>query len=335
MKYFLMIFSLIALQLFSNESENFCQNSISNQTQCEKYAYNYMPKMMCDRSFNLSVFSEFLYIQAVENGLEYGVLNLAASGAFAFPVIPGKRIGFSDDWNYKPGIKVGLGYLDKDFWNAELYWTYVDIDNSSSLSFSGQGFIQPLWTAANFSGTTQKDMSAKWSGNFNTLDFKIGKNVNFGKYVLFEPNIGLKAAWIDQKYLVRMNAQWGPNDPFLEGSFDGILDYKALGIRTGINTEFHFLKYFYLFGDTKFSILKAKFDLFQKLISFSSSEVEQIFEQNQKIRTKTPVFENISGIGSDFSLKDIVTISLKIGYEIQIWFRQNKFVKMLDDAGIG
>ncbi|NGX62830.1 MAG: hypothetical protein KR126chlam6_00232 [Candidatus Anoxychlamydiales bacterium] len=333
MKWFLIIFSVITSQLFTNERENPCPNDISNQTQCEKYAYNYMPKMMCDRSFNFSVFGEFLYMQAVENGLEYAVLNLTSSNPRnPADVLPGKRIGFNDDWKYKPGIKVGLEYLDKDLFNAQLYWSYVDFDNRSSFSFAGQGTLLPLWLSSfvfvNIS--TSKDMRVKWSGHFNSLDFKIGKNVYLGKYVLFEPNIGLKAAWIDQKYFVNINAQWGTNDPFLDGTFNGDIDFKGIGIRAGVNTEFHFLKYFYLFGDVKFSILASKFVLFQKSISFNSTPTLQDVEQNQIIRTETPVFENISGVGSNFSLKDIVTISLKVGYETQIWFRQNRFVRFFD-----
>ncbi|NGX62831.1 MAG: hypothetical protein KR126chlam6_00233 [Candidatus Anoxychlamydiales bacterium] len=333
---FLILFLiLMSTKIFSNANQyNDCKCPPTEPKTLDKYAYSCPEKTLNDRFY---VFGEFLYMQAVEDSLDYAVLNRTrnvtqTAGSEVPDIIPGKRIGFKDNWNYEPGVRAGLGFLNYDLWNAELYWTYVDIDNSSTFHFTDLGVLIPLWSypedALNIQNS--KDAKAFWNGSFNTLDFKIEKGFYLGEKFLFKPNIGIKAAWINQTYLINMKIQWGAGDPFHDGEFDGNLEFRAVGMKTGLASEFHFLKYLYLYGEAGFSFLHSTFDLEEKIISFSTAEAEHILTQEFKFDTNLPVIEYIAGIGSDFSIREKIKVKLKIGYEMQTWFRQNQFIRAFE-----
>ncbi|NGX62828.1 MAG: hypothetical protein KR126chlam6_00230 [Candidatus Anoxychlamydiales bacterium] len=328
---FLIIFIFISTKIFSNVNQySNCNCPKADPKTLDKYAYSCPEKTLNDKFY---VFGEFLYMQAVEDGLDYAILDKTSERFIAGDnLIPGRRIGFSTHWTYNPGIRAGLGFLNYDLWNAEVYWTYVDIDNSSTFHFTDLGALIPLWSNPSTLGAVRnsKDAKAFWTGSFNTLDFKIEKGFYLSEKFLFKPNIGIKAAWINQTYLINMKIQWGAGDPFHDGEFDGNLEFRAIGTKAGLASEFHFLKYLYFYGEAGFSFLSSAFDLKQKIISFNGGE--HIITQEFKFDTFTPVIELLSGIGSEYSIKEKIKVKLKIGYEIQTWYCQNQFIKIMENS---
>ncbi|NGX62832.1 MAG: hypothetical protein KR126chlam6_00234 [Candidatus Anoxychlamydiales bacterium] len=327
--YIVTILCIGFIKVYSNDNS---QSNYADYNQ-NNFAYNFLPKMLNNRSYNFYAFGEFLYMQASQDGLEYALLNSSLDPGVInpiFPIIPGKRIGFDDDWSYEPGVKIGLGYIDKDLWNANLYYTYVDIDSSSSINFTNFGILYPIWFPPSDANSlrSSKDMKAKWSGSVNSLDFKIGKKIYLSKKVLFEPNIGIKVARIKQLYQFSMFAKWSIALPFREAKFDGNITFKGAGIRAGIDSEYHFLKHLYLFGNLTGSILHSKFNLFQKYNGFlTNTQTPHTVEQTDKIFTNIPCVEVLAGIAGNYSYKESFQVELKIGYEMQTWFRQNQFVR--------
>ena len=308
------------------------ENSYPKNSQ-NNFAYNFLPKTLNSRSYNFYAFGEFLYMQTSQEGLEYAVLNnttdsLPGSGN----AIPGKRIGFEDAWSYEPGIKVGLGYIDQNLWDAELYYSYVDIDTSTSFNFTNLGVLLPLWFAPpdNEALSLSKDSRAKWSGSLNALDFKIEKKIFLSKKLLFEPTIGVKAARIKQLYFVLMKVQYNFVTPIKEPKFTGNITFKGAGISAGINSEYYFLKHLYFFENFTFAILHSKFNVFQKYDGFTSNAVVHIIEETNKMFTNIPYFEILAGIAGKYSYKNAFLVELKIGYEMQKWFRQNQFAGHFD-----
>jgi|SRR6185437_447726 len=102
-------------------------------------------------------------------------------------------------FNWKPGLRLGLGgFFGKyDQWDLYCNWTYLYSKASNSVSVtSSSDFLMTDW----WDGTDFTNASAKWTLDYNTLDMEVGRNYFISKKVCFRPHVGVRGAWIHQKY---------------------------------------------------------------------------------------------------------------------------------------
>jgi len=154
------------------------------------YAFSYPQDhgLACERGFN--VHGEFLLMKTSEEGLDYAMSNIDSATTWVFPVEIGKVEGFSSgsqEWDWRPGFRVGFGSNNTfDQYQISINWTYIRIKGTAQANkLTGDGdflplFLPPINVVNTFS---LQDASAKWSGDFSTLDITLGKPYHVSRYL--------------------------------------------------------------------------------------------------------------------------------------------------------
>ena len=306
----------------------------------------YYPKDMnlsCPRGFYVK--GEFLLMHVKEEGLEYAMTQNTLTGINendnAFPLTGGDIQGYSEghhNWDWTGGCRVAMGfYLNYDCLNAEANWTYIRINNDSGKNVTG-GVLLPFWLTPNLDlGLFVNDnisSSARWTGNLNTLDIKLGKPYHISRFVIFNPHLGLRMAWIDQDYTSRNGGNF---DLTLIGDGENLEmsaknDFWGVGPRVGIDTEWHFADSWYLFGNMAASLLYSHFDVFQEVIL----DKKTLYQLKHDFYTNSPNMEIILGLcWCHLFSKNRYMVSLKAAYEMHQWWEQNRLRRFFDkDSGI-
>ncbi len=293
------------------------------------FAFSY-PKdvgLACPRDFYAH--AEFLLMKGSEEGLDYA-MDQDHTGSGAFPLEVGKVRGFSSEsqeWDWRPGFRVGFGFFtNHDSWNFDANWTYFRIKADSEQENIAEAllglYLPPL-------SSTQvlnlQRASARWSGDFNTLDLMIGKPYHVSRCYISNPMFGVRAAWIDQDYHIRyfMNTFNFKQNVFAKN------DYWAVGLRGYYEGNFLIGSGWFLYGKAAFALLFGKFDTSQH------SDIDPIsgfkYKTEDSFYCVQPNAELGMGISwSKFFHKNQYKVAVKVGYEFHHWWDQNQMRKFFN-----
>jgi len=270
-----------------------------------------------------------MWMKPTEEGLEYA-MDQDTSGNSVFPLTTGKTKGFSADsneWDWRPGFRVGFGfYAMHDAWNISVDWTYFKMKADSELSNGGTGVLLALWLPARDPQLHPNQLSipnasARWSGDYNTMDIMIGKPYHISRYYISNPMFGIRAGWIDQDYHIRYFTH-EENNVWLKN------DYWGAGIRSAYEGQFLLGSGWSIYGKAAFSLLFGKFDISQQS---ENSSILKEYKTEDSFYTVQPNAELGIGISwSKFYHKNQYQVSLKIGYEFNQWWDQNQARKFFD-----
>ncbi|MFA6119600.1 MAG: Lpg1974 family pore-forming outer membrane protein [Parachlamydiales bacterium] len=287
------------------------------------FAFSY-PKdvgLSCPRDFYAH--GEFLWMKGVEEGLDYA-MEQDGTNPKTFPLTVGDIKGFStgsQEWDWRPGFRLGFGfYSNHDAWAFDLNWTYIKIKANSTASNGSNGQLLPILLPPD---TTTFDMplsSARWSGDYNTLDLGVGKPYHVSRYFVSNPMFGVRAAWIDQDYHVRYFINDLKNNLNLKNDFWGV------GLRGSYEGQFLLGSGWYLYGKAAFALLFGKFDVTQHADIVASPL--STYETQNSFYNVVPNAE--LGFGVCFSKyfnKNQYQVGLKVGYEFHEWWNQNQLRK--------
>ncbi len=334
----LVCLALPAIALSAAFSERFQTGDVKTDRcdpKCGPYAYTFEKDLELANPIDFYFDAEFLLMQVREDGLEYALINTNANGSSGnrFPVTGGDVESFSSgrhhtDWNY--GFRANMGfYMPHDNWNLDARWTYIRIKEDKSTHVQGTGVALPLWLGAyvDLQGNN-KDASARWSGNFNTLDIRLGKPFHVSYFFVMHPHVGLRAAFIGQSYLARYCSAIGVagTASTVGAEMKADNDYWGVGIRGGIETEWLFGKGWFLFGNFAAAILYGQFDIDQ-----STDTTGGGYTIHDHVTTNSPDFDVALGLAwGHYFLKDTFHLTLKFAYEFQNWTDMNRFRKFYD-----
>ncbi|NGX36416.1 MAG: hypothetical protein K1000chlam1_01262 [Candidatus Anoxychlamydiales bacterium] len=303
------------------------------------YAFSY-PKdlgLACERGFNF--YGEFLLMKGSEEGLDYAMSNIStAANTWVFPLQVGKVEGFSSgsqEWDWRPGFRVGFGTNNTfDQFNIDIHWTYIRIKaNAQANNITGSGDFLPLFLPpiTNLNTFMLEDASARWSGDFNTIDISLGKGYHVSRYFISNPKFGVRAAWIDQDMTFRYS--------FMTGDLNGVKvtaknDYWAAGLLAGYDGQFIASKNWSIYAKTLFSLLFGKFDISQhaawRTISTGPSS-PQSYDVEDSFYSIQPNAELGAGLAWSRSLnKGEHLLSIKVGYEFIHFWDQNQLRRFFD-----
>jgi hypothetical protein len=293
----------------------------------DTYAFSY-PKDMglaCPRDFYAN--GDFLWMKPAMDGLEYALTNDYATTPSGFPLNNGVFKGFStgsQEWDWRPGFRANVGfYSDFDAWNFDLAWTYMRIKANSSVTYSGSGSLLPLFLQPQvIAAGALNDASARWSGDFNTFDLSMGKPYHVSRYFVSNPMFGIRAAWIDQDYLVRYSllTRVASTNVMHKNNFWGV------GLRGAYKGEFLLGANWSIFAKGAFSLLFSKFDLSQ-----SSDQTTSNYKMEDEFYTVKPNAELALGFSwGKFFNKNQYFASLKVGYEFHQWWDINQLRRFFD-----
>ncbi len=292
------------------------------------FAYPYDLNLACPRDFYFHI--DGLAFQAKQDGMQWAISD---TNGFDDPLTNGEVIGFTNshrDWKYNWGARVGAGfYLGHDAWNLDVAWTWVKISDykRAGVTTSG-GTLIPLWGLG--SGTLDfmfsQGLSAVWDGDYNTIDFRLGKAYHVSRYLVLNPHFGVRGAWINQHFSVDYSgANTLPIGQSTRWVHHADNDFWGIGARAGIDTDWIVGRGFSLFGKVASSILCGKFDIEQSETTPNSGvRIPNLgFDLEDDHYMNVPNFEIALGLswGTPFNCNQYY-LSVKGAYEFHYWWDQ-------------
>jgi hypothetical protein len=288
-------------------------------------------KNMRKSPYMFTVMGEYLYLQAKEEGLEYGLPDSTPS-TDPIPThgVTGRihRI----EPKFHSGYRVGAGYLlphRKGLFSAK-WMHYGGSHDDHAKELSGEG-IWPFWLDQSSAPSAGK-AHARWHLDMNVFDLQIGTPFRVKNFLTLQPFAGFRAAWIEQDLDVHYsNIRFveGVTTPFIDSDND--LHFHGYGICGGLLTKWKIWRGFSFFANGSASLLWSRFKVSQKETIVDGSVRSHI---RDRLFTTTPVFELMAGLAWEYEWKS-VGLELHFGWEEQIWLHQNMLSRYIDSFAHG
>jgi hypothetical protein len=276
---------------------------------CEKpknnYAFSYTKKYKTACSNNIHLYADFLY------------MNSFVDFKYAFLI---NESPIKNHQEYKPGIRIGANTLLKKDFYIDAQWKYLLFKRDSSVSFNDEIVLGSFLPPDDLN--VMKKASSHLKGNINTLDIRFIKSYCVSRYYTASPAIGLRTAWIDQKYIAKYFIQNMKNTVRYDNDFLGV------GLIASYDGLFEICRYVNFYANTLFSLIFSKSKISQD--SHSSFSVLR-YDVDEKLYTVNPNAEISLGFLFDYYRKNngCKKVSLKLGYEFHYWWDQIHLKKFL------
>lgn len=241
-----------------------------------------------------------------------------------------------------PGLSIGIGYIipQRQQWEVSGNWTYFHskADASTSTPGNDSDFLQISWLPL-LLGTVAQRSTADWHLNFNLMDIALSRSAYFGSYLSVKPQIGIRAAWINQDYRAKYHRaryqfvdSGTPVSIYRNTKFVASNDYWGVGIHTGGDIQWYLNKYLSIIGNLFASLLYGKFDIDQLFdgaipLDFGAGPVllPEVVKQSKKYNALRPALESSIGLAwQQFFREETQRLTIAIYYQLGIWFNQNE-----------
>jgi len=302
--------------------------------------------------------AELLVLKAREDDLAYAISMDAA------PVANGPNSGSAVHWTGKwaAGVRLGLGYnMGHDGWDAGFYWTHYNTSHSNSTS-SGDcctpcpGFFQPVYFPKDYGYTSSapnifvtEAEGKKWKLNLNLIDFELGREFFVSKWMTIRPHVGLRSAWINQKFKAeyeQVTAGDGSNfftsaiTTLLPGAREDFVSMKnnfwGIGLRGGLDANWGLGCGFSFYSKLALGLLVGKFNVNQKHNFHSGTTGNNLLLSSMKnsFRVCRPTADLMFGLRYDTTFSDDSWgLGVNLGWEQHYFWGQNKTFRF--DPGSG
>ncbi len=286
------------------------------------------------------VTTDFLYWMAHEDQLEYAQstgLGLAASNASISS--PEGKI-YSPDWEWAPGFKVGAGAsFCPDGWDvyAEYTWYHSNITGNTPTFFtlSNPALVETYWLIDNpdLGGTIDplSSADAAWRLHLDVLDLMLGRNFYISPRLKLRPQFGLKGALEKQTMQVQTRAR----DSLDIETMQNRMRIWGIGILAGIDTAWQFSNHWSFTAKVAFTGLWERFHCSRFDDSLTNAHPPRSSEVHlaNDFYTLKPVVEWMLGFRWETrAANDRVHLAFDAGWEEQIWFSQNQFIRLLSSV---
>jgi len=246
------------------------------------------------------------------------------------------------DWEW--GFKVGLGCnVPHDGWDIYGQYTWYNPDSTQSSTKAPPSGLLPL---RQFGEIVALKAKSSFEIDYDNLDVEHGRSYFTSAYLSFRPFIGVKTTWLDLYQRITYVAS-PLNDIVFPGQFDTTgFDFKSkgssklwgIGPRVGLNSRWHLGSGFSYFGDVATSILYGYFKTFHHEFFPPHIDVNDANGNLFKIRTKKHLFIPFMQMFTGLEWDGYVNhknqhIRLKLGYEVQYYWRANQIQQPEDASG--
>lgn len=256
----------------------------------------------------------------------------------------GKVKDIGNSWD--GGFRIGLGYdLPCDGWDVAAYWTWfrTTAHGHADSDFAAGEFLLPVW------GDGDKfiadSVHAKWTLNLNILDVELGREFCVSPCLSLRPFVGIRAAWVDQKYRVRNEGHIvDVGDTSIDiGSEENIhmkSKFSGVGVLGGLDSEWKVGCGFSLYGEVAASILWGHFDRNTREVHTFDLDVEiaerDLLDLDATICARQKDNNGHGGCRAitdaalgvrwkQFFDCDRIALTLSVGWEHHCFFDQNRF----------
>ncbi len=260
-----------------------------------------------------SFFSEFLYWQASQQTSSPWASVITISDTLALKDFVATNV----DFKRQPGFRGGVGYRLPDFMDMRFYWTYFASDASETLSASPGHLILPEFFNGFTSGNFFFAAQLQWRLKMNMFDLELGHTLQALQGLNFRPYIGVKGGTINQSIHSSWNAFLYTSTENLKNNFYGI------GPKAGIDSEWAIYKDLYIVGDFFAAFLWGRWnveDVYSRPAAFSIISPTTIRSNTNHSMLGTYMFKSFLGL--QWTHQGSATVTLKAGYEMQLWANQ-------------
>lgn len=288
--------------------------------------------------------ADFLLWRPQEEGMAYAFTGLGDNVANV-----GQGSVLQPGWRWEPGFKVGLGLnLDHDGWDLYAQYTWLQSERKDNTPFNST--LAPTWNIAdNFndlfsnvgnSVNSIRTAASTWKLEYNTIDLDLGRNFFVSQYLTTRPFFGFRGAWNKTNYQVTYTSPDGTYAiDATQYQMDNNQDYWGFGLRTGLNTGWHFTNEFGFYGDFALSTLWSEFKTgrvdTRKDIIGAGNPVNVINTQNN-FYSIVPVTELEFGLRYEtwFSDDDYHFL-VQAGWSNLVWYNYNQTFKLAEEGSHG
>ncbi len=305
MKFFFLLFSIgWSLFLFSEEAEH--------------------PSLR--RGFFF--FADPVYWQAHEDGLAF-VIESDSSTSLA-PKSKGENLHF--DWDF--GFEVGLGYrIPHGGWNFSLGLKHLHTNAHGDRNAHAGQFLFPIWKFPDVSDPSYADAAqAHWRLHLGLLDLLLMREWHPIKSCCFSPVLGLRSAWIRQKY--NLFYRGGSLAPDREEQFSMKNKFWGIGPCGGVHGSWEFVRRWSLFGDLLFSLLYGEFYIHQA--EWTLPDHGKVLGIHQVFRSSVSTTDITIGIRGQWEWRGgLKRFSLELGWDQIFLPAQNQFLRFTNSSALG
>lgn len=273
-------------------------------------------------------FTNPVYWQAHEDGLAF-----AARSDSITRLAPESKIeNLHFDWDF--GFQVGFGYrVPHDLWSVSLELKHIHTNAHGHETASDGDFVLPLWKMPDVHDPSYvAEARAHWRVHLGLLDCLAQKMWHPVKTCVVAPVIGIRTAWIRQKYNL-----WyfgGSLLPDREEQFSMKNKFWGIGPALGVRTGWEMASHWELFGDFLFSLLYGEFYIHQ---------AEWTLPEKRKILGVHEIFDS-SAATADATLGlrwhcmwegTLKRLSLELAWDQIVLFGQNQFIRFVNPSAKG
>jgi hypothetical protein len=283
------------------------------------------------------IYADYLYWQPLEDQLAFGqILPGITPDQIPSVTLPGFAQPLNQKFRWGSGVRVGVGAglpcCDGD---AILEWTHFNHRSTTSRSFPNGTVLPTATLGAVFPAAAGNAASSAFRIQFDTLDFILGGRLRFGNCFVLRPNLGIKAAWINQRQVITFN-------DFTSGISTVNLqairtnNIQAVGPRVGFDHRWYFYDYLGLFASASTAFLYSAFRVNNQftvsppgLIPFPTS----VFRANKsRVRPTTQLLIGVEWTALQCRCFDFW---ISAAYEVQYWWNQWQAVASSSQPELG
>ncbi len=284
------------------------------------------PVSDCCGSFSVS--AEALFWRAREDGLAFArtIENSSGGGTTSLTAIEIENPHF----NWDTGVRIGLVYaFTADNWDLAAYWTHLQTTAKGHVrSFGDTGTLASIWSGSDFDlGDSLSFVESKWRLKLDYADFEIGREFCVCSSVTFRPFVGVRAAWIKQKYRVFGETEVSEGFRNID-NIDLFTKFDGAGLRGGFGSQWNWGCGLSVYGSAAASILYGE-------VHSHTTESNRVFEGSTAVFDQGRQRDNrhgtrytadaALGVRWQHCLCDNYLVTLQLGWEQHIFFDQNRF----------
>lgn len=282
--------------------------------------------------------AEGLVFKACQDGLAYGTHTRSTTLADTSVVVESRIKNVHPDWHV--GFRLGVGYeLPCDCWGIALYWTHFQTHANSHTNerfnpTTTPGLEASVFTPAygltsyNAGETSGIDRTeARWKLHLDLVDVELGRPVCLSQCLTIRPHIGIRAAWINQRYNIENTAITTTSTVDLQ-AVKLKSDYEGVGLRGGLDTQWDLGCGMSLYGNAAASVLYGNFNV-KSEDAYRTDTTDTAFtfvDQKDDFCACRAVTDAAIGVRwRGCFCNDSVAVTLNVGWEHHLFFNQNQF----------
>jgi len=282
----------------------------------------------------------YFFVDALYWYADIGNTDYAYVDTNSGTVSSGKTEQLNFKWNW--GFKVGLGFdLDHDEWDTDFYYTWL-VSKTHPNSFTVLDTQPAKSLNTNFDHLASiASGSAKARLNFNVLDWELGRWFYISDSISIRPFTGLKGSWINLKETETFTPRGVlPTQEFTSYSAKNTSKSWAVGPSAGIKSNWYFgsgntidpcdghvrsRPHFSIFGDFSGALMYSHFQNKHSEASVGGTTAFGFTPSHLNRNLMVPVLTGFMGLAYDTCFNcDKYHFGIRLGYELQYWFRQNQ-----------